>query len=132
MKTLIFIVCSSFVSNFPRSKNSHTIQVQDSLWQTRPQQDPSGLHKNRPYIEFTDKTIKEVMVQFAAAYRIKQVIYKKGVDTVTPGLLGGGHVATDAPLLEILGRLERYTGVHFQVSKKIITVYPSTSVLKID
>jgi|GEM_PF-2167541 len=79
-----------------------------------------------PYFNFNNKTIPQVMRQVARWYGIKNIIYQRGVDTVSKGLLGGGHVGKEIALGQLLKRLESESHFTFKVKdNKIMLVGPA-------
>ena len=73
---------------------------------------------------FTDQNIKQVMEQVVQWYGLKGFAFEKNVDTVRPGLLGGGHLVKDIPLRILLKECESPDiGFHFDVDGKKIYVF---------
>jgi hypothetical protein len=77
-----------------------------------------------PYFTFTDQSIPAVMQQVQRWYGLKNVIYRPGVDTVTKGLLGGGHIGKDITLHRLLEELEIQNHISFNIHDKTIIVGP--------
>jgi len=75
-----------------------------------------------PYFDFNDKTIPQVMRQVARWYGIKDIFYQRGIDTVSKGLLGGGHVGKDLPLSQLLKRLELESHMIFRNDARTILI----------
>jgi len=60
-----------------------------------------------PYFDFTHKNIIQVMKQFEKWYGLESTVYRGSVDTLTPGLLGGGHVSRELSLMELVQTLQQ-------------------------
>jgi hypothetical protein len=77
-----------------------------------------------PYFTFTDQSIPAVMKQVQRWYGLKDVVYRPGVDTITKGLLGGGHIGKDISLHRLLEELEIQNRISFSIHDKTIIVGP--------
>jgi ferric-dicitrate binding protein FerR (iron transport regulator) len=77
-----------------------------------------------PYFNFTDANIPAVMRQVQRWYGMKNVVYRSGVDTVTKGLLGGGHIGKDISLHRLLEELGNENHISFSIHDKTIIVGP--------
>jgi transmembrane sensor len=78
----------------------------------------------RPYFEITDLSLPEVLQQVQRWYGMNNTIYRAGVDTVSKGLLGGGHIGKDIPLGELLRRFDIKGQLSFDIRKSTIVVSP--------
>jgi ferric-dicitrate binding protein FerR (iron transport regulator) len=78
----------------------------------------------RPYFDFNNVTIKQLMQQVTLWYGMDGTIFHPKVDTVTRGLMGGGHIDKDHTLRELLGLLQRENRLLFEVRGKKIYVSP--------
>jgi len=65
-----------------------------------------SLSWRRPYFEFTGKNIQQVMQQVVDWYGMEKVVFRGKVDTLTPGLLGGGQAARDLRLPTFLKMIQ--------------------------
>jgi len=70
---------------------------------------------------FSHLNIKQVMAQVIQWYGLKGAVYDKSVDTVKPGILGGGEVRKNLPLYELQGKFKGW-GVKSYVEDNVIYV----------
>jgi len=102
---------ASFVEGLPGIRVMRGVDTTDRLaWRS-------------PYFNFTDLNIPAVMQQVERWYGLKNIVYRPGVDTVTKGLLGGGHIGKDISLHRLLEKLEE-NHVSFSIHDKTIIVGP--------
>ena len=78
-----------------------------------------------PYFEFDNMDIRQFMQQVTRWYGMNGTKFDKRVDTVSYGLLGGGHIGKDLTLKELLQMLNSENQLSFDIGKdKIIYVKP--------
>jgi ferric-dicitrate binding protein FerR (iron transport regulator) len=77
-----------------------------------------------PYFIISDRSIRQVMQQVSRWYGMNETIFQGGVDTVSKGLMGGGHIGKDMTLPNLLKELQAGTHLFFEIRGKSIVVSP--------
>jgi hypothetical protein len=66
----------------------------------------------------------QILKQLTNWYGMEGTTFLGKVDTVTPGLLGVGHVEKDKPLQDLLQKLLPRDNLGFQIENKKIILFP--------
>jgi ferric-dicitrate binding protein FerR (iron transport regulator) len=80
-----------------------------------------------PSFKFDNVNLRQFMQQVTRWYGLKGTVFDRRVDTMTRGLLGGGHVRKELTLPELLNLLKKEDHLLFEVRDKIIYVSPDLS-----
>jgi len=95
------------------TKNGCAVKVVDT---------PASVNWRSTYFDFTQKRIPDVMQQLTSWYGCKGFTLQEGIDTISEGLLGGGHISKDLSLKELLRALNNHSDLDFKVEARTIQV----------